>query len=229
MRLHWKTTLRLAPVVALTGGILLAAGSTLTGGSTPAAAQSELEYRVFGLQVACDSCVNAGPGTPTATATRTPTGTLTPGTATPTATATPSATVGSPTATATATTPAATATPTDNPDPTCSGAVAEITGLSKSTNPETVTVTGSGNLGGWYIISTNGGERFTFPQGFTLNGTVVIRSGSFASANPPSALLWTSDTVWADSANDDAYLFNCDDFYRSDFDDGLPNEESTDG
>lgn len=221
MRLHWKTSLRLAPVLALTGGVMLAAGSTVTGGNTPAAAQAELEYRVFGLQVACDSCVTGGPSTPTPTATSTPDGNETPGTATPTSTATQQ----TPSATPTATTPAATPTPTQNPDTTCAGGVAEITGLSKSTNPEIVTVTGSGNLGGWSIISTNGEEKFTFPEGFQLNGSVDIRSGSFATANPPDALLWSKTEVWADGDNDDAYLFNCEGFYRSSFDDGLADSD----
>lgn len=242
MRSHWKTATRIAPLLALTGGILLAAAATIAGGGEKAAAQGELEYRVFGILVGCDSC---GQAVPTATATST--STSTPGTATPTGTATatssstPATTTPTGTATATgtavpteatatqtptATTPTATATPTGTPDPTCTGATAEIIGLNKSSNPETITITGTGLMEGWYILSTDGIERFDFPDGFVLNGTVEIRSGSLATANPPAALLWTTDEVWTDNANDDAYLFNCEDFYRDDFDDGLENEES---
>jgi hypothetical protein len=165
---------------------------------------SNLTIRAYLPMLACDSCVLASP-TPTATAT----------TATSTTTVTP--TPATATATPTATPTTVTATPTVGG---CSAATATITGLSKSSNPETVTVSGNGLLTGWYIISESGNQRFDFPAGYTLSGSVTIASASAATANPPSVLLWTTQNVWNNSADDDAFLYDCQGVLRSTFEDG---------
>jgi hypothetical protein len=105
-----------------------------------------------------------------------------PGTATP---------VHSPTATSTPSpTPPGTATPTPTVSAGCQAATASITGLDKF--GELVTISGSGNMTGWYLISVRGNQRFDFPTNFTLNGSLQIRSGTPAFPNTSGQLWWDS-------------------------------------
>jgi hypothetical protein len=85
---------------------------------------------------------------------------------------------------------------------------------------ETVTVSGSGTMTGWYIISTNGSQRFDFPAGYVLGGSVVIRSNVAAFPPSPTQLWWTTAAVWNNTQNDDAQLFNCQGMLVQTFDDG---------
>jgi hypothetical protein len=115
---------------------------------------------------------------------------------------------GVPSATPTATTPASTSTPTATATTgACGGATAEITALDKG--GETVSVTGTGNMTGWYLISESGSQRFDFPNGFTLNGTVTIYSGTTQFPNTPTSLWWSGSNFWNNSSDDDAFLYNC--------------------
>ena len=116
--------------------------------------------------------------------------------------------VQSPTSTASPSpTPPGTATPTPTVGGACGAASAAITALDKYS--EVVTVSGSGNLTGWYVISVRGNQRFDFPANFTLTGTVQVRSGTPEFANSPSQLWWTSANQWSNSEDDDAALYNC--------------------
>jgi hypothetical protein len=160
---------------------------------------SALKIRAYLPATGCDDCHVASP--PPGTATTSPTQ------ATATATATPTKTAAQ----------APTATPTVGG---CSAATATITGLNKSGSPETVSISGSGLLTGWYLISTAGNQRFDFPVGYVLSGSVTITSGSGAAANPPAVLLWTTSNIWNNSSNDDAVLYDCIGIQRSFFDDG---------
>ncbi len=169
---------------------------------------SNLSIRAYLPMIACDSCVVTSP-TPTATPTTTATSTATATPTQTTATATPT--------TVTATPPTATASPTVGG---CSAATATITALNKSGNPETVTISGSGLLTGWYLISESGNQRYDFPAGYTLSGTVTIASGSAASSNPPGTLLWTTANVWNNTSDDDAFLYDCQGTLKSTFEDG---------
>jgi hypothetical protein len=83
-----------------------------------------------------------------------------------------------------------------------------------------VTISGAGLLTGWYLISTAGNQRFDFPSGYVLAGSVTVRSGTGATASPPAALLWTTSNMWNNSSNDDAVLYDCLGAQRSYFDDG---------
>lgn len=159
-------------------------------------------FRVFAPMVACQDCVPVA--SPTATATPTSTGT-----ASPTASATLTQ---APTATSTAT---PTATPTTA---TCAAATATIAALDKS--GESVTISGAGLLTGWYVISESGNQRFDFPAGYILNGSVILDSGPGASHNPPATLLWTTENIWNNSEDDDAFLYDCQGALRSAFEDG---------
>lgn len=133
-----------------------------------------------------------------------------PGTPTPiqSATATPTS---SPT-------PFGTATPTPTASGACQAASATITGLDKVL--EIVTVSGSGNLDGWYLISTRGDQRFDFPDNFTLSGSVQIRAATAPFPNSSGQLWWTSANQWNNSEDDDAVLYDCTGQQRSYFDDG---------
>jgi micrococcal nuclease len=104
-------------------------------------------------------------------------------------------------------TPPGTASPTPTVSGGCSSASAQVTGLDKVL--EVVTVSGSGNLTGWYLISVRGNQRFDFPSNFTLSGSVQIRSGTAAFPNSPSQLWWANESQWNNSDDDDAVLYNC--------------------
>lgn len=285
MRTNWMTTFRIAPMVAMAGGLLLAASATFLGEGTDARAQigedetptvtetttatattdaetaiateTETEtgtetatvaststatptttstatstatrtattsatatrtgtpgsfpYRLFNIMAACDNCGSPGTPTPTqtATATATPTGT---GTATPTVTGTTSTT---PTATATVSvTPSVTATPTSTVEPGECDATATITALSWNTNPERITITGSGDLSGWSVYSIVADETYAFDEGFTLDGSVDLVSGSAATDNPPGERIWVSFELWV-TATDGAELVDCEGNTRS--------------
>jgi hypothetical protein len=108
-------------------------------------------------------------------------------------------------------------TPTPGGGAVCGGS-ATITALDKVN--ERVTVSGSGNLSGWAIVSTNGGERFEFPAGFVLNGTVVVQSQR-VQAMRDGQVWWTQEEVWSNAANDDAQLFDCNGVLIQTFDDGM--------
>jgi micrococcal nuclease len=127
--------------------------------------------------------------------------------------------VQSPTATPTPSpTPIGTATPTPTVGGSCAAASASITGLDKF--GETVTVSGSGNMTGWYLISVRGNQRLDFPANFTLNGSVQVKSAVPQFSNSASQLWWTSANVWNNSDDDDAVLYNCAGQQVSYFDDG---------
>lgn len=89
----------------------------------------------------------------------------------------------------------------------CTEASAEITALDKEA--ETVSVTGSGALGGWYIISERGNQRYEFAADFVLDGTVVIWSGVPEFAANPSRLWWTAEPMWNNTQPDPAALYAC--------------------
>ena len=120
---------------------------------------------------------------------------------------------------ATTTTPTPTSTPPPFASAACNGTSAAITALDKV--GEHVTVSGSGNMTGWYLISENGNERFDFPTGFVLNGSVVIVSGRAPFPPTQQSLWWITSTVWNNSANDDALLYDCTGVLAMRFDDGM--------
>ncbi|OAI43511.1 hypothetical protein AYO38_02590 [bacterium SCGC AG-212-C10] len=128
-----------------------------------------------------------------------------------------------PTATATSTTsPTTTATATATTGAFCSSTNATITGLNKTGNPEVVTIAGNGSMTGWYVISESGNQRFNFPAGYQLNGSVQLQSGPNAISSPPGILLWTTGNIWNNTTDDDAFLYDCNDTLRSTFEDGKP-------
>lgn len=175
----------------------------------------ELPIKVFAIMAVCDGCGQGAPlptSTPTGVSSATNTATSA-ATATPTKTATPTV-PGSPTATPTR---------TNTPPPTlavCGGSTAQISGLNKSGSPETVAITGSGLMTGWYLISESGNQRFDFPAGYFLNSSVVIESGPGATHAPPARLLWTNSNIWNNSSDDDAFLYDCTGALKSTFEDG---------
>jgi hypothetical protein len=195
---------------------------------------------LFAVSASCPQAVSNGSGsTPSATPTTpfSPTAAAT-RTATPGPTATPTrppdprpfkavvvqvandAAV-SPLATGPAPTPVVPqlATPTPFASSACHGTSATITALDKL--GEHVTVSGSGDMTGWYLLSENGNQRFDFPFGFALNGAVVIDSGR--PPFPPSSqnLWWITSTVWNNTADDDALLYDCVGVLAMRFDDGM--------
>jgi len=155
--------------------------------------------------------VGGATSTPTNTQTGSPTGTVTT-TNTPTRTPTNTST-STPTRTPTLT-PTAT-----SPSGTCSNATASITGLNKVT--EIVSLTGSGDLTGWTLVSVTGNQVFPFPDGYTANGSFTVHSGTPEFANSQSQLWWRTANTWNNDSNDDAALFNCLGQQVDFFDDGL--------
>jgi hypothetical protein len=110
------------------------------------------------------------------------------------------------------------------PGEACDGASATITALNKQHPNETVVVTGSGDLTGWHLESNyNSGpgvERYDFPGGFQLDGSVTIYSAAAQADVPPGHLWWTHLPMWDGGHSDDALLFNCEGALVSTFDDG---------
>lgn len=129
--------------------------------------------------------------------------------------ATPTPSSGAPTATPTRT-PTPPATPT--PGGSCAAATARVVSLNKAA--EVVVIEGSGNLTGWYLISERGNQRFDFPQGFVLNGRVEVWSGVPQFANTATRLWWSDATLWNNSQDDDALLYDCTGRLVQRFDDG---------
>jgi endonuclease YncB( thermonuclease family) len=157
-----------------------------------AAAQQEAKTASRGLWGVCGSV--GIPGTPTPQQSATPTSTPSP-------------------------TQSGTATPTPTVAGSCSSASATITSLDKVL--EVVTISGSGNLTGWYLISVRGNQRFDFPNNFTLAGNVQIKSGTPAFQNSSTQLWWTAANQWNNSDDDDAILYNCLGQQVSYFNDGI--------
>jgi competence protein ComEC len=64
-------------------------------------------------------------------------------------------------------------------------------------------------LTGWKLVSTEGGQSFTFPAGYVLKAgsTVSITSGPTAKDQPPSQLAWTNASIW-NNQGDKAELYN---------------------
>ena len=130
-----------------------------------------------------------------------------------------------PTATATAT---ATATPTSTPTPTpsatptaghtCGAATVTITGLDRV--GEIVTLSASGDLTGWKIVSVTGSQTFNFPAAFVASGTVQVKSATPLFDNTPSMLWWATTSVWSNSRADNAALYNCNGELVQTFDNG---------
>jgi hypothetical protein len=110
------------------------------------------------------------------------------------------------------------------PGQACGGTTAEVTALNKQHPNETVVVTGRGDMTGWVLESSyNSGpgvERFEFPGGFLLDGTVTIYSAAAVATVPPGDLWWTHLPMWDGGHNDDALLYNCEGTLVSTFDDG---------
>ena len=178
---------------------------------------------------------SSGPPTPQPDPTPPPTPTFLPPDSTPTPAPTPTSPP-APTATSRPR-PSPTATATPSPSPTeavepasaddvpvspeyCGGATAEITSLDKAGKPEVITVTGSGNLTRWFLISVTGMQRFDFPDGFILDGDVRVLSGDDTAPDTVSQLFWTTRNVWNNSLDDDAQLYDCAGVLVHSFDDG---------
>jgi len=110
------------------------------------------------------------------------------------------------------------------PGEACGGAHATITALNKQHPNETVVVAGSGDLTGWHLESNyNSGpgvERYEFPDGFQLDGSVTIYSAAAQDDVPLGDLWWTHLPMWDGGHSDDALLFNCEGTLVSTFDDG---------
>lgn len=102
-------------------------------------------------------------------------------------------------------------------------AAPRITNISYNTNPEIVTITNLGgtsqDMTGWYLISHTptlplpcnqvAGQKFTFPNGFTLAAgqSVEIQSDSLSINNPPAILDWTNSSIW-NNAGDGGTLYD---------------------
>ncbi|MEO8538126.1 MAG: MBL fold metallo-hydrolase [bacterium] len=133
-------------------------------------------------------------------------------------------TPGSPPVTPIPTGPAPPGTPPPAPSATvipggvCGGATATIVGVDKV--GEVVTLSASGNLTGWRLVSLTGSQSFDFPSGFVATGTVQVRSAVPIFANTATTLWWSTSNVWNNSSNDDAALYNCVGQLVQTFDDG---------
>ncbi len=89
----------------------------------------------------------------------------------------------------------------------CTGDV-RITALDK--RAEFVRLEGAGDLTGWVLVSARGAatQHYGFANGFLLAGSVEVVSGVAAFPATPSRLWWTSDTVWSNSDDDNALLYD---------------------
>ncbi len=138
---------------------------------------------------------------------------------TPNAAPTTPPTVTPPLTTPTSSTATATHTPSPAVSAACGGSYATITALDKL--GERVTVTGAGRMTGWYLISETGNQRFDFPAGYMLSGTIQIVSGRDQFSPTSMSLWWIASTVWNNAANDDALLHDCTGNLVQRFDDGM--------
>lgn len=101
----------------------------------------------------------------------------------------------------------------------CDGPVL-ITGLDK--RAEVVTLSGSGDMTGWQIVSERGAatQRFSFPRGFILQGSVQVLSATPRFANTADRLWWSAENLWNNSEDDDALLIDSGGQLVCEFDDG---------
>ena len=111
---------------------------------------------------------------------------------------------------------------TPEPPPACEDATLQIIALDKV--DEVITLQGTGNVGGWWIQSTKGLERFYFPEGILMSGGQVRVHSSLPAVTPSGTdLFWAPGSpIWDDGANDDALLYDCMSIYQGSFDDGHP-------
>ena len=95
-----------------------------------------------------------------------------------------------------------------------------ITAMDKKA--ESVTISGRGELSGWEIVSARGAatQRYKFPAGFTLDGVVDVVSGVPRFEDTAARLWWTADTVWSNTEDDNALLYDTDAQLACEFDDG---------
>ena len=74
---------------------------------------------------------------------------------------------------------------------------------------EYIEITNSSNesidLTGWYIVSVKGNQKYTFPDGYTLDAGASIK---VASGKANGDLQWTTDNVWNNSESDSAELYD---------------------
>jgi len=98
--------------------------------------------------------------------------------------------------------------PTLSPVPACN-AQAVVKSWQRTSTPESLTIEGQGDMTGWSVISSPGDQRFNFPDGFTLDGTVAIYSGVRRFATTSTTLWWSADEVWDDLGVEGAYLYDC--------------------
>lgn len=79
--------------------------------------------------------------------------------------------------------------------------------LAVNLGAETATVTNHGldplTLTGWTIESVEGGQTFTFPDGFTVQpgDSVTVTSGPNARDEPPAFFRWTGRHVWSNEGD----------------------------
>ncbi|MFK2827208.1 S-layer homology domain-containing protein [Bacillus sp. B190/17] len=101
--------------------------------------------------------------------------------------------------------------PTPTPAPTPTTGDARI--VSKDLAGEKVGIKNFGkaniNMTGWQLVSVEGNQKYTFPDGYVLKpgATVYITSGQSAKHQPPTYLKWTTANIWNNSG-DMARLFN---------------------
>ena len=88
--------------------------------------------------------------------------------------------------------------PTAPPPGNCGGADAVVVALDK--RGEVVTLSASGNLTGWKLVSATGNQTFNFPGGFVATGTVQVKSNLPAFSNSGTAFWWTTGAVWNNSS-----------------------------
>ncbi|WP_018963745.1 MBL fold metallo-hydrolase [Coprothermobacter platensis] len=85
--------------------------------------------------------------------------------------------------------------------------------VSKDLAGEKVVIKNNGttdvDMSGWKLISVQGNQTFTFPQGFILRkgASVTVVSGKNAYNNPPSVLMWKKANMW-NNDKDPAKLLN---------------------
>jgi hypothetical protein len=100
----------------------------------------------------------------------------------------------------------------------CGGATAAITALDKV--GEVVTLSATGDLTGWKVISLTGNQTFEFPAGFAGSGVVRVKSGTPLFLNTASDLWWSPANIWLNTGDDDAALVDCQGKTVQIFDDG---------